>query len=43
MATFRTVKEDGDFVLVHKGFIYDPNISAKAKGILLYLLSRPNN
>ncbi|MCD8760753.1 DnaD domain protein [Mammaliicoccus sciuri] len=43
MATFRTVKEDGDFVLVHKGFIYDSNISAKAKGILLYLLSRPNN
>lgn len=43
MATFRTVKQDGDFVLVHKQFIYDPKLSARAKGILLYLLSRPND
>ncbi|WP_436939429.1 helix-turn-helix domain-containing protein [Staphylococcus xylosus] len=43
MATFRTVKQDGDFVLVHKGFIYDDNLSARAKGVLLYLLSRPND
>lgn len=43
MATFRTIKESGDFVTVHKDFIYDSNLSAKAKGILLYFLSRPDN
>ncbi|MGS0654904.1 conserved phage C-terminal domain-containing protein [Staphylococcus arlettae] len=43
MATFRTIKQDGDFVLVHKTFIYDDQLSARAKGILLYLLSRPND
>lgn len=43
MATFRTIKESGDFVTVHKNFIYDSNLSAKAKGILLYFLSRPDN
>lgn len=43
MATYRTVKQDGDFVLVHKQFIYDSKLSARAKGILLYLLSRPND
>lgn len=43
MATFRTVKQDGDFVLVHKKFIYDPKLSARSKGVLLYLLSRPND
>ncbi|QRP94448.1 DnaD domain protein [Staphylococcus condimenti] len=43
MATFRTIKESGDFVTVHKTFIYDSNLSAKAKGILLYFLSRPDD
>lgn len=43
MATFRTIKESGDFVTVHKAFIYDSNLSAKAKGILLYFLSRPDD
>lgn len=43
MATFRTIKQDGDFVLVHKKFIYDDKLSARAKGVLLYLLSRPND
>ncbi|MDK8290198.1 MAG: replication protein, partial [Staphylococcus lugdunensis] len=43
MATFRTIKESGDFVTVHKSFIFDSNLSAKAKGILLYFLSRPDN
>lgn len=43
MATFRTIKQDGDFVLVHKKFIYDSKLSARAKGVLLYLLSRPND
>ncbi|HDA7198221.1 TPA: phage protein [Staphylococcus aureus] len=43
MATFRTIKESGDFVTVHKSFVFDSNLSAKAKGILLYFLSRPGN
>ncbi|MEB6046008.1 conserved phage C-terminal domain-containing protein [Staphylococcus pseudoxylosus] len=43
MATFRVYKESGNFVTVHKNFIHDPNISWKAKGILLYLLSRPDD
>ncbi len=43
MATFRVYKESGNFVTVHKDFIHDSNISWKAKGILLYLLSRPDN
>lgn len=43
MATFRTIKESGDFVTVHKSFIFDQELSAKAKGILLYFLSRPDD
>lgn len=43
MATFRVYKESGNFVTVHKDFIHDDNISWKAKGILLYLLSRPDD
>ena len=43
MATFRTIKESGNFVTVHKNFIHDNNITFKAKGILLYLLSRPDD
>ncbi|MEB7782262.1 DnaD domain protein [Mammaliicoccus sciuri] len=43
MATFRVYKESGNFVTVHKEFIHDDTISWKAKGILLYLLSRPDD
>lgn len=43
MATFRVYKESGNFVTVHKNFIHDNKISWKAKGILLYLLSRPDD
>lgn len=43
MATFRVYKESGNFVMVHKDFIHDHNLSWKAKGILLYLLSRPDD
>ncbi|EJA1884279.1 phage protein [Staphylococcus pseudintermedius] len=43
MATFRVYKESGNFVTVHKDFIHDSNISWKAKGILLYLLNRPDD
>ncbi|HAL08947.1 MAG TPA: DNA replication protein DnaD [Staphylococcus sp.] len=43
MAIFRVYKESGNFVMVHKNFIHDNKISWKAKGILLYLLSRPDD
>ncbi|MCD8821218.1 conserved phage C-terminal domain-containing protein [Staphylococcus gallinarum] len=43
MATYRAIKESGNFVTVNKNFIHDNNLSFKAKGILLYLLSRPDD
>ena len=43
MATFRVFKESGNFVTVNKEFIHNDNLSWKAKGILLYLLSRPDD
>lgn len=43
MATFRAIKESGNFVTVHKNFIHDSNLTFKSKGILLYLLSRPDD
>ena len=43
MATFRVIKESGNFVTVHKGFVQDEKLSWKAKGLLLYLLSRPDD
>ncbi|PNZ27692.1 replication protein [Staphylococcus rostri] len=43
MATFRVFKESGNFVTVHKEFITDDSLSWKAKGMLLYLLSRPDD
>ncbi len=36
MATFRTIKESGDFVTVHKSFVFNSNLSAKAKGIFVF-------
>ncbi len=43
MATFRTKKRASEFVTLDKTSIYDSNLSYKAKGILLYLLSRPDD
>lgn len=40
MAIYRTAKES-NYTVVDNGFISDPNLSWKAKGILLYLLSLP--
>lgn len=31
------------YVVINKGFVNDVRLSAKAKGILLYLLSKPDN
>lgn len=42
MSYFRIQKEER-FTQVDNRFINDPEISAKAKGILLYLLSKPND
>jgi len=39
---FRVVKRK-DFVVLDKSFLLNQNLSAKAKGILAYLLSLPEN
>lgn len=44
MAVFRISKnKNNPYVMVNKGFVLDVCLSAKAKGILLYLLSRPDD
>lgn len=44
MSTFRTShSRSNPYVMINKGFLEDPDLSAKAKGILAYLLSRPDN
>jgi len=41
---FRIRKDPNNpYVMVNKQFVYDSHLSAKAKGILLYLLSRPDD
>ena len=42
MAVMRVVKNK-DYSTVHNGFINNKNLSFKAKGILLYFLSKPDN
>lgn len=43
MAIHRTQhNKNNPYVMLNKGFLDDPNLSAKAKGILAYLLSRPD-
>ncbi len=39
----RKAKTNNPYVMVDKNFILDVNLSFKAKGILLYMLSRPDN
>jgi hypothetical protein len=44
VSTFRVKKDrNNPYTMVHNGFIRDPNLSWKAKGIMLYLLSRPDD
>lgn len=44
MAVFRAVKnKNNPYLMVNKQAIHDPNLSAKATGILIYLLSRPDD
>jgi len=43
MGIVRTRKEPGKFFLMHKDTIEDPNLSWKAKGLLAYLMSKPND
>lgn len=43
MATIRAIKVSGEFVIIHKGFLKDPNLSAKAKGVMAYILSLPDD
>lgn len=39
----RVQKRPNNFVMIDKGFLENPNLSWKAKGILAYLLSKPDN
>jgi len=39
---FRTVKRENPFVQIDKTCLYDDNLSFKAKGLLVYMLSRPD-
>ncbi|MEC0666324.1 DnaD domain protein [Priestia flexa] len=44
MTTFRVVKDkDNPYVMMNKHFIYDDQLSFKAKGILSYIFSRPDD
>lgn len=43
MSIIRTVKRDNPFVQIDKNCLEDKNLSWKAKGLLAYLLSRPDN
>jgi hypothetical protein len=41
---YRIIKNpDNPYVMVDRGFVNNPNLSWKAKGILLYLLSKPDD
>lgn len=42
MTFFRTVKRESPFVQIDKELVNDSHISAKAKGIMMYLLSKPD-
>lgn len=42
MTFFRTVKKESPFVQIDKELVNDNKISAKAKGIMMYLLSKPD-
>ena len=39
----RIKKHTNNFVVIDKGFLDDDRLSFKAKGILAYLLSKPND
>lgn len=44
MAVFRVVKDkDNPYVMVNKYYIYDNRLSLKAKGLMSYFLSRPDD
>ena len=44
MPFYRANKDkDNPYVMVNKQFVNDKKLSAKAKGILLYLLSKPDD
>lgn len=44
MSIIRVVKnKDNPYLIMNKTCIYDPRLSLKAKGLLVYLLSKPDN
>lgn len=42
LATFR-IRKDRDYVVIHNDVLLDKRLSWKAKGVLAYLLSKPND
>lgn len=43
MSTYRVKKGPKPYVILDKGFLDSPHLSWKAKGLLAYLLARPND
>ncbi|NFM30640.1 DnaD domain protein [Clostridium botulinum] len=44
MAVFRVIKDkENPYVMLNKYFVYDGRLSLKAKGLMSYFLSRPDN
>lgn len=43
MTTINRIKKERDFVQMDKGFLHNPKMSAKAKGVLAYILSLPDD
>ena len=44
MAVFRVIKDkENPYIMINKYYIYDDRLSLKAKGLMSYFLSRPNN
>lgn len=40
---YREERKTGSFIQIHKEIIDNPNITANAKGVLIYLLSKPDD
>jgi len=43
MPIIRAIKSSGNFSIIHKEFLQDNSLSAKAKGVMAYMLSLPEN
>lgn len=43
MSQINRIRKENNFVLMDNGFLRNPNLSAKAKGVLAYMLSLPDD